>query len=127
MAAHVADGDGHHGVGIWNLHVLVVPDGRFWFAQGMEIDYAVQGDTLDDAKDKFSKGLAATLHHHLTIFGGIGHLLKVVPNDVWLDLWETKKNTKMTYDCVSFHRVLPQAQLPLLPFDAIQYCEAQTA
>lgn len=121
QAAHVADPDTNlHGVGIWKLHVLIVPDGRFWFAQGLEIDYSAQGDSIDDAKDKFTKGLAASIHHHLTIFGGIDNLLHVVPNDVWRDLWKAKAKAKLTYDCVSIHEILPD-NAGLLPFEGIEY------
>jgi hypothetical protein len=124
--AHVADAESNlHGVGIWNLRVLIVPDGRFWFAQGIEIDYGVQGDSVEDAKKKFGKGLAATIHHHLTIFGGIDRLLKVVPNDVWKDLWKSKLKANLKYDCISIHDIMPKAKSDLLPFEVIQYCEVR--
>jgi hypothetical protein len=121
-AAHVTD-DVHnlHGVGIWKLHVLIVPDGRFWFAQGLEIDYGAQGNTVEDAKDKFSKGIVASIHHHLQMFGEIDGLLRVVPNDVWKDLWKAKKRAKLTYDCASIHQILPQEKADLLPFEGIEF------
>lgn len=121
-AAHVTDAEHNlHGVGIWKLHVLIVPDGRFWFAQGFEIDYSVQGDTIEDAKDKFAKGLGASIHHHLTIFGSIDGLLQVVPNTVWRDLWKAKERAKLTYDCVSIHEIFPEQKAHLLPFEGIEY------
>jgi len=121
-AAHVADLESNlHGVGIWKLHVLIVPDGRFWFAQGFEIDYGVQGDSIEDAKNKFAKGLGASIHHHLTMFGGIDGLLQVVPNDVWKDLWKAKRKSNLTYACVSIHEIFPERKAGLLPFDGIEY------
>ncbi len=121
-AAHLADAEAHlHGVGIWKLHVLIVPDGRFWFAQGFEIDYAVQGNDIEDAKDKFAKGLAASIQHHLTMFGGIDGLLRVVPNEIWRDLWKTKAKTNLTYDCVSIHEMFSDSTSDLLPFEGIEY------
>ena len=43
------------------LHVYVVPDSNFWFAQGVEIDYAAQGDSIDDAVQNFMTGLQRTI------------------------------------------------------------------
>jgi len=104
---------------------LVVRDTRFWFAQGLEIDYAVQGDSVGDVKTKFANGLAATIHHHLTIFGSVEGLLKVVPNEICRDLWKTKMKARLNYDSVSIHEILPKIGANLLPFDNIQYCEVQ--
>jgi hypothetical protein len=122
VSAHLSDTESNiHGVGIWKLHVLIVPDGRFWFAQGFEIDYSVQGDTVEDAKDKFSKGLRASIHHHLEIFGRIDGLQRVVPNEIWSDLWKAKARAKLTYSCVSIHEIVPDDSVELLPFDGIEY------
>src|SRR5580698_3811970 len=91
-AVHAKHVDGtHHAVGVWNLHVLIVPDGRFWFAQGLEIDFAVQGDSIADVKKQFENGLEATIHHNIRIFGDIHKLFRVAPNEVWRDLWNTTK------------------------------------
>lgn len=95
----------HHAVGVWNLHVLIVPDGRFWFAQGLEIDYAVQGDSVADAKMQFEKGLSATIHHHIRIFGDIEKLLRVAPNEVWMDLWKSAKAQHKSYSQISLHEM----------------------
>src|SRR6266498_1658282 len=63
-AAHLAHED-IEGVGIWNLSVLIVPDGEFWFAQGLEINYGTQGDSPADAQSNFQNGLLATISQHL--------------------------------------------------------------
>src|ERR1039458_1707330 len=71
-AFHGVSHDGiHHVVGIGNLRVVIVPDGDFWFAQGLEIDYAVQGASEKDAKKKFEDGLEHTIEEHLKIHGTI--------------------------------------------------------
>src|SRR6266446_5881477 len=67
-AIHLEDGE-HQAVAFFNLRVLVVPDGKFWFAQGFELDYAAQGATVEEAKKHFMLRLSATIHHHLEIFG----------------------------------------------------------
>src|SRR5438128_2478664 len=57
--------DGEQLVSIGGLRVFILPDGEFWFAKGLEIDYATQGDTLEQAKENFGKGLAETIDLHL--------------------------------------------------------------
>ena len=56
-AITVSTGDTHV-VGIGNLRVAIETDGKFWTAQGLEIDYIAQGDDLEDAKKQFEDGLA---------------------------------------------------------------------
>ena len=58
VAAHSVDADEkHQAVGIGNLRVLILPDeDGFWFAQGLELDYGVQGSTLEEAKKHFEEG-----------------------------------------------------------------------
>ena len=51
-AVHISD-DHHDVVGILNLRVVIVKDEAFWFAQGLEIDYTGQGESVDDVKAKF--------------------------------------------------------------------------
>ena len=74
-------------VGILNLRVAIVQDGRFWFAQGLDIDYGAQGSSLDDVTEQFESGLVATIHRrhseHLKIYGTIENVLQVAPPTVW--------------------------------------------
>src|SRR5712691_8477645 len=71
---------GQKAVGIGGLRVFIMPDGEFWFAKGLEIDYATQGDTLEQAKENFGKGLAETIDLQLQMHGSIEQLL--VPSDI---------------------------------------------
>ena len=57
-----------------DLRVLIVRDGQFWFAQGLELDYGAQGNTLEDAIEHFERGLAATVTLHVQRFGDIGRI-----------------------------------------------------
>ena len=51
IAIHAQDDDGNnHIVGLGNLRVAIVQDGKFWFAQGLDLDYGAQGNTADEAK-----------------------------------------------------------------------------
>ncbi len=75
-----------------SLRVLITKDGDGWLAQGLEIDYAVDGESLADVKKRFEDGLAMTIESNLRVYGNIKPLLKVAPQDVW-DEWTDAKNT----------------------------------
>ena len=99
--AHATHIDGkQHAIAVMNLHVLIVPDGKFWFAQALEIDYAVQGTSVADAKKQFETGFRATIYQNLKIFGHIGNMLRVAPNDVWQEYLTTPKAQKV-FPCVN--------------------------
>ena len=44
VAIHAQDPDGNHIVGLKNIRVVIVPDDGSYFAQGIDLDYAAQGD-----------------------------------------------------------------------------------
>ena len=72
-----------HVVGIRNLRVLMTEhEGGRWFAQGLEIDYGVEGRDLDDVRRAFEYGLAATIVVNLREFGHIRNLLVPAPKEV---------------------------------------------
>ncbi len=129
-AIHAVHEDGaHHAVAILNLHVLIVRDGNYWFAQGLEIDYAVQGESVEDAKKQFQTGFRATIYQHLKIFGHIDNLLRVAPNEIWQEYLKTPKAQKL-YTHASMHEVVPEltAQHPnMLQFEQIEYVQTATA
>jgi hypothetical protein len=105
--ASVQSEDGQqHAVGIWGLRVLVVPDGKGWFAQAFEIDYGVQGNTLEEVKARFESGLSATIHHNIDIFGGIENMLH--PNQDWYLLKAQTEGEEYDYSCVEMHQVPPK-------------------
>lgn len=125
LAFHGSTKDGKISVvGIGNLRVVIVQDDGSWFAQGLEIDYAAQGKTVSDAKKHFEKGLAATVHEHLRVFGTIGKLLRVAPSEVWNELLMGTfiESRHYHYDQVSVHRFKGALQ-GSLPFEGIQYIE----
>src|SRR5947207_11901076 len=123
VALHGQSHDGmHHVVGIGNLRVVIVPDGDLWFAQGLEIDYGVQGASEEDAKRNFEYGLEATVEAHLQINGTIEGLLKVAPPEVWKEFLGDPHGKKRFYSQVTSH-VLKE----VLPFDGIDYLVAEAA
>jgi len=126
VAAHVSDADGEvHGVGIWDLQVLLVKEGKFWIAQGLQIDYITQGETLEDAKKNFEEGLESTIDLNLRMYGNIDGLLVFAPNSVLQEAAKKKDSIKL-YSQETLHEVGPKSQLAL-PFDGISYLVSQAA
>lgn len=105
-AIHATHTDGvHHIVGFGNIRVLLMPDGKGWFAQGLEIDYAAQGDSLAQAKREFEDGLEATVHAHLQKSGHIKGILKLAPSEIW-DLASDPAIKLRRYSQVTEHHVI---------------------
>ena len=119
VAIQTAKGSTHL-VGIGNLRVMIIKDDGSWFANGLEIDYAAQGSSINDVKRRFERGLAATIHEHLKMYGSIDKLLKPAPGNVWVALMDAAK-MKRFYSQVSVH------QIKALPFENIQYYEPAAA
>jgi len=103
---------------VWNLHVVVTNDDGGWFAQGLELDYAAEGTSLETVKKHFEDGLAATVQAHLTIHGNLEQFFRPAPPEVWQELSNAAATKKMILRHISTHDV--QAQLPP-PFEAIEY------
>jgi len=126
VSAHVAGQSGEvHGVGIWNLHVLLVRDGKFWVAQGLEIDYVTQGDSIADAKKNFEYGLEATIDLNLRMYENIDGLLVFASNEVLKEA-ARKKNSIRLYSQETVHELGARSQAAL-PFDGISYLLAGEA
>lgn len=105
-AQHLTDGSGNHLVQIVDLQVWVFRDGEHWVAQGLDIDYAAAGETLDEVRMHFSKGLCATIEEHLKKFKTIDALIRPAPRDVWLAF--THKKSELQASIQS----LPAARTP---------------
>ena len=73
---HVSDDHGNHDVVVAGLHVLLAPDGDGWHAQGLQIDYAASGTTIEEVKDAFVRGFVGTIRANLKRFGSIDRLLR---------------------------------------------------
>jgi len=125
-ALHARHKDGsRHVVGLWNLHVMLIQEGKFWVAQGLEIDYVVQGNSIEEAKSNFEKGLEDTIDLNLKMYKNIEGLLIFAPNEI---LQEAARNKKATarYSQVSAHDTGVKFQ-EALPFDGISYLVATQA
>jgi hypothetical protein len=112
-------------VGIGNLRVLLVPDGKFWFAQGLEIDYGAQGDDVAEARKNFEEGLYATIDLNLRMNGDIDSLLVFAPSEVLREASRKRKSIQL-YAHVSMHNMKQQAQ-SAFPFTGIDYLMSESA
>lgn len=80
--------DSPHGdIVLLDIKVLVCQseeDG--WFAQGLDVDYAIGGSSFEDVKAKFEAGLAATVSENLKVHGSIKFLMPPAPPEAWAGL-----------------------------------------
>ena len=124
IAVHLPHDDGeHHTVGFGNIRVIIVKDGSAYFAQGLEIDYAAQGSSIEEVKEHFERGLHATIKQHLKIYGNIKGLLQPAPSFVWQELVPEKTALHNRYWHISKHTIEAGA----LPYDGINYLVAAAA
>lgn len=119
----VSEGEDHV-VGIGNLRVLITRDGAAWSAQGLEIDYTAQGDSVEEAKERFANGLRATVREHLRIVGTIEPLLQVAPSEFWREFFDlAPKDERKRLAQISVHRIETDDTLDSLPWNKIEYLE----
>ena len=118
-ALHLEE-EGQAAVVVWNLSVLIVPDDKFWFAQGLEIDYGAQGDTVEEAQENFQQGLLATISQHLRVHGNIEKLLKFAPSEILKEAAQYKLSIRR-FAQASFHEVLDTESQQKIPFTGIDY------
>lgn len=120
-AIHIYDDDERHLVGIGNLHVLITERDGEWFAQGVEIDYAATGWSLEAVKQHFELGLKATVGLHINKFNSIDRLLRFAPESVWGPL---KSQPAFRFDMLSEHDVsLPENLAPRFPYEVVVLAE----
>lgn len=86
------------------------------FAQGIDIDYAASGGSLEEAQIYFEKGLIATAQLHLRKFGSLERLLKFAPTSVWEGL---KTRDTCSIDIIAEHDLPAEAEA--IPFEQVQY------
>lgn len=88
---HMQDGDDHL-VGIKSLRVILSENDGLWFAQGLEIDYAAAGETLEEVKSNFEYGLEATIREHLKLHGHVENMLIPASQEAWKGFYATATN-----------------------------------
>lgn len=109
-------------VGIFDLQVLVARDDDSWVAQGVEIDYAVCGTSLDDVRERFQLGLSKMIQAHFGKFGNLDGLLQPAPLEVWTNLVRSQPPAQeWLYTTVSVHKFIDPQRVNEIPFASIKY------
>ena len=103
-ALHGKTANGVDIVMIDKLRVALTRDGNAWVAQGLEIDYAAEGSSVDEAKRQFETGLMLTLRENIRVFGHIKGVLRTVPQDVWNALM-AENVLRQVHSQISAHKV----------------------
>jgi predicted RNase H-like HicB family nuclease len=85
-----------HAVILADIKVLILNDDGGWFAQGLDIDYSAQGDSIEEVKQRFEHGLQRTLEANLDAYGEIYRVLKVAPQEYWDTYWKQHKQWFIT-------------------------------
>ncbi len=112
---HFQDGD-CHAVLVGALRVLVCEEEPgIWSAQGIDIDFAASGTSVDDVQIRFEYGLSNTLRNPIDRFGGIEKLLRFAPQNVWVDLVGNAKQYNL--NLIRVHEI----QQDPLPYGMIAY------
>lgn len=124
-AFHGQTSEGEDLVGVENLRVVIVRDGDYWFAQGLEIDYAAQGKNVADVKRRFQDGMCATIHEHLRMYGNIEQFLRPAPREVWKELFYDATASLSKHSQVSCHSVLKEQTIDHFPFTDIVFKEVE--
>lgn len=119
-AEHITDGAERHRVKFGNLRVLVVQEDGQWFAQGIEVDYAAAGDSLEDVKDRFSRGLLETARAHIRRFETIDGMLRFAPEATWRRIFDESEAYDVTLQQV---QAISAPKEPTLPFKQIAYLQ----
>lgn len=116
-AVHIRDDDNNHVVGLGAIRVLICHEGDEWLAQGVEVDYAASGTSLEDVQGRFERGLELTVRAHLTMHDTIDGLLKYAPGDI---LKMLPAEEEFNFDQVSYHD-LPESVSHSIPFSKVAY------
>jgi hypothetical protein len=114
-------------VAVGALRVVLFTDGDQWIAQGLEIDYAAQADSVDAAKAAFESGLAATLQENLRVFGKIVMVLRPAPPEVWQSVLlpgaVLTRHSQISWEAPADGDAPTAVQSSSLPFDGISYIQ----
>lgn len=68
------------------LTVILTTGNNCWVAQGVQIDYVAYGETIDEAKINFEKGLMRTFEECSKSHGAINKFLTPMPDDVFAEI-----------------------------------------
>lgn len=111
-------------VAFGDLKVVIVKDDDGWFfAQGLDINYAAQGRTLAEVKKNFGEGLGKTIGLHIERFGTIKKLLRPAPPEAW-EITHVPSARHLQYSCVKLYPFVPETAREQMPYTNIRYIES---
>lgn len=129
VAAHVGN-DHIQAAGVKALHVFLCPEDGQWTAQGIEIDYAASGASIEEAQKNFADGLVLTVNEHLVMHGNLDKVLETAPKDVLEQYIKTLPAELKKLDFVTAVQLFKKAKVSKpeqkaleFPFEGIQFAE----
>lgn len=93
LVKHTVGNDGSHRVDL-GIRVWIFKDGDHFVAQGLDIDYASCGASLDEVQDHFARGLMATVNDHLDEFGDLRNLVRPAPSEIWIHFFQSVREAR---------------------------------
>lgn len=89
-------------VAVLDLRVMVTDEEGYWFAQGLDVDYAAQGSSWLEVRKAFEDGLTATIDAHLKKYGHLDHFTAhKAPEEIWEEY--RTANYQPRYSSISIH------------------------
>jgi hypothetical protein len=108
--------------------VLITKHEDGWVAQGLEIDYAIDGSSVEDVKKRFEQGLTLTVKANLRVHRNITRLLSnIAPPAIWAKFFAAVPPDVRHKSNLITVRTLPRQRQPVLPFDRIIFAQAEAA
>lgn len=79
------------------LKVWIYQNRGDWIAQGLDIGFAASGKNAEEARERFMRGLFATIDENLRRFGSLDHLVRPAEADCWI-AWRKAVRHTNRYD-----------------------------
>lgn len=112
------------------LRVLLCQEHGGYTAQGLEIDYAASGETVDEAMKNFVEGLVHTVVHHLFILGNLDKVLVTAPKEIVAEYLKTPPAAIKSIGFVATVNAFeeadvekPEEKAKQFPFDGIEFIQ----
>lgn len=119
--------DGAEYVYLGNLRVLITKHEDGWLAQGLEVDYSIDGATADEVKRRFEEGLSRTVEAHLRIYKHARQVMTIAPQSIWDKFFAAVPPDLQHSSGLITVRVVPSSKHRVIPFDRIIYAQVAAA
>ncbi|MDA8020189.1 MAG: hypothetical protein MPN21_22355 [Thermoanaerobaculia bacterium] len=111
------------------LQVILSSEDGLWTAQAQQLDYAASGDSEDDVKERFEKGLYATIRQNLKSGSLKEFISQQAPSSDWVELLEEDGSQEFRFSSLSVHLHEQKSDIPedlrsVMPYKGIRYVPA---